>query len=157
MKVRPLGSTARAVTRIKDALGPDECAEVVGRSVSTVYKWCDPDGTSKPSLEQAYLLDLAFVRAGLGEPPILTAITQRLRADIDERPAEALDLVRTALSIQESTGKLANLVGQVYDTFPEEGARLTTRDLRAFGAVLTQLDVDIEGLQERLERHLVAT
>jgi len=51
MKRREPGTFASAITRIKAAVGEDQCSEAVDRSASTVRKWADPDHPSLPNLD----------------------------------------------------------------------------------------------------------
>ena len=113
MKRRVPGRFSAAISRIRDGLGEDHCAKVVGRGPSLIRKWSDPDQPTLPNLRQALTLDVAFVTAGLGEdgePPILTAYADRLDRLVKETPDQALDVIVTILSMQATMGSLAHWV-----------------------------------------------
>jgi hypothetical protein len=116
MKPRPYGSFARAMTRIREGVGELECAMLVKRSPALVKKWCDPDHPCLPNLRQSVALDLAFVRAALGEPPIFEVYGEKLKQTAQEGPEEALDRVRFTLLIQTTVTDLARSIMQAVDS-----------------------------------------
>ncbi len=108
MKLRPPKRFATAVTRIKNALGEERCAAVVGRSTSLIRKWADPDHPSRPNLPQALALDLAYVEDGHGDPPILSLYQQRLaRALAVEENHPPVNVILAALSVQAAVGEIS--------------------------------------------------
>ena len=78
MKQRPARSFEKAIFNIMSALGNEAAAAAVGRSVSLIRKWSDPDSDSWPSLKQALALDAAYVRATGNPPPIHQVYQHRL-------------------------------------------------------------------------------
>ncbi len=108
MKLRAPKRFATAVTRIKNALGEDVCAKTVDRSMSLVRKWADPDHSSRPNLPQALALDIAYVEAGHGEPPILSMYQARLaKAVVGQAPHQSIDVVLSALAVQAAVGEVS--------------------------------------------------
>lgn len=108
MKLRAPKRFATAVTRIKNALGEDKCAEIVGRSASLIRKWSDPDHSSRPNLPQALALDEAYVEAGFGDAPILSMYQARLaKAVAGKAPERAIDVVLSALAVQAVVGEIS--------------------------------------------------
>ena len=89
-------------------------AQIVGRSPTLVYKWADPDLAYFPNLQQALELDSAFVAAGHGAPPFLTAYATLLKqrtAAVPQRKSDALSeavgIVNVACEIlSEISGQL---------------------------------------------------
>ncbi len=111
MKLRAPKRFASAITRIKNIMGEEKCAEIVGRSVSLIRKWADPDHQSRPNLLQALALDIAFVEAGLGDPPILSMYQQRLaKAVAAESAKPPIDVALAALSVQASVGDISQSI-----------------------------------------------
>lgn len=114
MKLRAPKRFATAITRIKNALGEDACALAIGRSVSLVRKWSDPDHLSRPNLPQAVALDVAYVEAGHGEPPILSMYQARLAKSLDGKAADQnVDLVLSALAVQAAVGEISQSLIQL--------------------------------------------
>lgn len=108
MKLRAPRRFASAVTRIKNAMGDEKCAELVDRSPSLIRKWSDPDHPSRPNLQQALVLDVAFVEAGHGAPPILSMYQERLaRAVTIESTQPPIDVALAALSVQAAVGDIS--------------------------------------------------
>jgi len=111
MKLRAPKRFASAVTRIKNALGEAKCAAVVGRSPSLIRKWADPDHPSRPNLLQALALDVAYVEAGQGDPPVLSLYQQRLaRAVALESERPPIDVALAALSVQATVGDISQSI-----------------------------------------------
>lgn len=114
MKFRAPKRFATAVTRIKNALGEEACAEAVERSVSLVRKWSDPDHSSRPNLPQAVALDVAYVEAGHGEPPILSMYQARLAKSLaGKEPDQIIDVVLSALAVQAAVGEISQSLIQL--------------------------------------------
>jgi len=111
MKLRAPRRFATAVTRIKNALGDEKCAEIVGRSPSLIRKWADPDHPSRPNLPQALALDVAFVQAGHGDPPILGLYQQRLaRTVVVDSERSPVDVALAGLSVQAAVGEISESI-----------------------------------------------
>lgn len=120
MKLRAPRRFATAVTRIKNALGEDKCAEIIGRSPSLIRKWSDPDHPSRPNLPQALALDVAYTEGGHGDPPILALYQQRLaRALVVESKAPPIDVALAALSVQAVVGDISQEVFSIRAASPE--------------------------------------
>ena len=71
---------------------------MVGKSDRWVRNWSDPDEGKAPNVHQALALDVAFLKAGGGEPPILSAYLHQLELATGGKInfAPLLDLVSKA-------------------------------------------------------------
>ena len=69
---------AGAVHRCIDELGYDHAANVVGKSVSTVTKWADPDHPALPKLTHALVLDAAYQETTGERGPIIAVYERQL-------------------------------------------------------------------------------
>jgi len=78
MKLRDPMTFAGAVHNVVLTIGYEHSANVVGRSVSLVTKWADPDNPSLPGFEQGVLLDAAFQETTCKPGPIIQAYTRQL-------------------------------------------------------------------------------
>ena len=83
MKTRIAGTFEGAILDIVRVLGIERCAEVVGKSVSLVRKWSDPDNKTLPSLDQALVLDLEYAREMRSMPPLLHSYSNRINKEFD--------------------------------------------------------------------------
>jgi len=152
MKPRPFGSFARAISKVRESLGEGECAKVVRRSPALVKKWCDPDHLSLPSLAQSVALDVAFVRAGLGEPPILLAFGEQVSQSTETYPNEDLDLVRFTIVLQLSFTDLSRTIMQVADARSGAGRAMPEAEKRAALTHIEDLDAQLRRLRRWIER-----
>jgi len=103
-KVRAPSTFEDAIDRIVGRITIAKAAEVVGKGERVIRYWSDPDANRSPSIEEAALLDAAYLEAGGGEPPIL-AVYQLL---LDRRvtpPADSAELAKVS-------GVLAKEVGE---------------------------------------------
>ena len=120
MKLRAPRRFAAAVTRIKTALGEEKCAEIVDRSSSLIRKWADPDHPSRPNLPQALALDIAYIEAGYGDPPILALYQQRLaRALEGDAKKPHIDVALAALSVQAVVGDISQSIFSIRAASPD--------------------------------------
>jgi hypothetical protein len=152
MKPRPYGSFARAVTRIREGVGEHQCAALVRRSPALIKKWGDPDHACLPNLRQSVVLDLAFVRSALGEPPIFETYREKLRQALQEGPVECLDLMRFTMLIQSTVTDLTKSAMQV-----SEGPSFAIKDLnseqkREIVAILDTLDAQVRRFRRSVVR-----
>src|SRR5512147_394854 len=150
MKTRPQGSFARAITRIREALGEARCEEIVGKSPALLRKWCDPDNDSLPNLHQAVELDIAYVRSGSGEPPILLAHSEQVWRSTQGQAREVLDLVRFMTSMQSTFAHLVQSIVQAVDARESSSDPLTAAQKREILAIIEKLDEQ----SKRLERSM---
>jgi hypothetical protein len=125
-------------------------AEIVGRSPTLVYKWADPDLAYFPNLQQALELDAAYVNAGHGSPPLLTAYATLLKqrtAKAVQHPGEALaDAVRL---INVACEVLSEISGQVQRASDPEHTKSSPRcniceNLRRLGELQASLSWNME-------------
>lgn len=153
MKPRSPKSFASAVTKIRSKLSESTCAEVVGRSASLVRKWADPDHHSVPNLEQAMLLDQAYVEHGFGKPPLLELYGEQL-ADalkgriIDEVP---IDMLITALTVQGVVGDLSEAIREAISKTGDGGQKITPRERMGILEILERLDDQMEKIEDAVE------
>jgi len=92
-------SLSEAVRTVIAALGIEATATAAGRSPSSVYKWADPALKHFPSLKQALEMDIAFVQAAHGPPPLLTAYMSLFRYRLEGTSLPFGDVVPGALNI----------------------------------------------------------
>lgn len=110
VKPRHPVSWAGALDRLIGRLGVAVCAELVGKSESLVRKWADPDCHELPSIEQAYLLDAGWMRAGVMGAPFCEVLGDRLaQVDAKKCPIPPPPLERLA-EITREIGELAAAV-----------------------------------------------
>lgn len=152
MKPRPYGSFARAATRIREAVGEHQCAVLVRRSPALIKKWCDPDHPCLPNLRQSVALDLAFVRAALGEPPIFETYGEKLRQAPQEGPEEGLDVMRFTLLIQSTVTDLAKSAMQVSEGPSFAVKHLNSEQKREIVAILDTLDAQVRRFRRSVIR-----
>lgn len=129
MKRRDPGTFKSALTHIVSRLGAKRAADAVGRSQSLVRKWADPDETSLPNLEQAALLDRAYVEAELGEPPIHNVLENEAFAGAGERERDTV--TAALLDLQGAIGELARLASDDLDIARRPEGGLSTTDRHA--------------------------
>ena len=89
MKKQSPNTLSNAARRVLRALGHERVGEIVRRSPTLIYKWSDPDLAYYPNLQQALELDAAFMDAGHGAPPFLTAYAALLKLRTSKREAQA--------------------------------------------------------------------
>lgn len=159
MKLRAPKRFATAVTRIKNALGEDDCAKAVGRSVSLIRKWADPDHQSRPNLPQALALDVAYVEAGHGEPPILSLYQARLAKSLAGKPPDqSIDVVLSALAVQAAVGEISQSLIQLRGSKSSSANTISKRErneilshLETLQQQVMQIEDALEGSDETLE------
>ena len=152
MKPRPYGSFARAMTRIREEVGELECAMLVKRSPALIKKWCDPDHSCLPNLRQSVALDLAFVRAVVGEPPIFETYSEKLRQAPQEGPEERLDVMRFTLLIQSTVADLTRSAMQVSKGPSFAVKHLNSEQKRERVAILDTLDAQVRRFRRSVIR-----
>ena len=106
-KARTPGSIQDAVAQIWGALGIANAAAVVGKAERTVRNWSDPDTGALPTIEEAMLLDAAYVRAGRGDPPIMALYALSL----DRLAEPTADAAAIAASIKAASREGAEALG----------------------------------------------
>lgn len=89
-KVRDPATWANAVTKIAGLITFAGAAEAVGKTERAVRFWSDASVGTVPTLEDALLLDEAYLRAGGGCAPMLEAYELMLGLARAEAEAEAL-------------------------------------------------------------------
>lgn len=151
MKLRTPKRFASAITRIKTALGEDECARAVNRSTSLIRKWADPDHASRPNLSQALALDVAFVEAGHGEPPLLSLYQQRLARAVAKNKARPLvDVALATLAVQAVVGDLSQSVVAMRARADDKPS-FTPNETAQVLALLERLQQQVAQIEEALD------
>lgn len=150
MKPRPYGSFARAVTTIREGVGEHQCAMVVRRSPALIKKWCDPDHPCLPNLRQSVALDMAFVRAALGEPPIFGVYGGKLEQTAPAVAAEAYDPVRFTLMIQTTAADLARCIMEAVDSRESRYKPLSSSQRREVLRMIEELEAQLKRLQRSM-------
>ncbi len=151
MKLRSPRRFATAVTRIKSLLGEETCAEIVDRSPSLIRKWSDPDHPSRPNLQQALALDVAFVEAGYGDPPILSMYQQRLaRAVTIESKRPPIDVVLAALSVQAAVGDISESILSVRAR-TSGGLSYSSNERNKILSLLERLQLQVSMIEDALD------
>lgn len=153
MKPRSPKSFAAAVTRIRSKLGEGACAEVVGRSASLVRKWADPDHHSVPNLEQALLLDQAYIEHGFGKPPLLELYGEQLAGALKDRniDEDPIDMLITALTVQGVVGDLSEAIREAISETGDGGQKITPRERMNILEILERLDAQMEKIEDAVE------
>lgn len=154
MKPRPVLSLADGLTRILDALGAQACATAVGKSTGLMYRWANPDDDTKPSFEQAVILDQLWLKSGRPgseshPPPLLAAYQARLpRSEAmpagAEKPVDYRDRV---MAISAECGDLSRALSAALadnNVSPNDEMRLA-KELR-----------ELRGQVDAMERQLAA-
>lgn len=103
-KVRQPTSFGDAVTRVADRLGWDGAGEVVGKCERLVRYWSDPDSQRMPTLADALALDVAYMRSGGGDPPILSVYAMLLERAA-AAPSSQADIQKVACSAAKEVGE----------------------------------------------------
>ena len=153
MKLRTPRRFASAVTRIKNALGDDKCAEIVDRSSSLIRKWSDPDHPSRPNLKQALALDVAYIEGGHGAPPILSMYQQRLaRAVTIESKKPAVDVALAALSVQAAVGDISESI-LTMRAGSADGMTFSSNERNQILGLLEKLMTQVSVIEEALDNN----
>lgn len=127
MKVRPARSFERAVQQIISAIGEQATADAVGRSVSLVRKWSDPDNSALPSIKQAFALDEAFVLATNQPAPIRAVYAHRLVKVYDTTHPETETFVMALFNLHASVGNMTREVAGILEGKDIEHLKFTPR------------------------------
>lgn len=154
MKPRHPKQFASAVTKIRSALGDDRCAEAVGRSASLVRKWADPDHASLPNIEQAMLLDAAYVEHEGKKPPLLdlyTAIVSEYASAGNDQKVR-VDILLSTLSVQGIVGDLSEAIREALSASGDGGKALTPRERSSILAILDRLDEEIDSIEDAVDQ-----
>ncbi len=151
MKLRAPKRFATAVTRIKNALGEEACAKAVDRSVSLIRKWADPDHASRPNLPRALALDIAYVEAGHGEPPILAMYQARLaRAVAGLAPEKSIDVVLAALAVQSAVGEVSQSLVELRSSNDPTGSGFSNNERNQILSLLERLQLQVTQIENAL-------
>lgn len=153
MKPRHPKKFASAVTKIRSALGDELCAAAVGRSASLVRKWADPDHSSLPNVEQAVLLDAAYIEHAHKKPPLLDLYTDVMAeyVDADKNQKVRVDILLSTLSVQGIVGDLSEAIREALSPNSDGGRQLTPRERSEILAILDRLDDVVDTIEDAVE------
>jgi hypothetical protein len=151
MKPRSNKTFAGAVTKIRSALGDERCAQVVERSPSLIRKWADPDHAAVPNVIQALALDLAYVEANHGKPPILELLADRIGQAMDKEQKVAVNIALAALSVQGVVGNLSEAIVRSLHSSNESGENLTPRERAHILGLIERLEKEIDAIEDTVE------
>jgi hypothetical protein len=153
MKPRHPKKFASAVTKIRSVIGDERCAAAVGRSTSLVRKWADPDHSSLPNVEQAVLLDAAYIEHEHKKPPLLDLYTdvmaEYLSADRNQKVR--VDILLSTLSVQGIVGDLSEAIREALSPQSEGGRQLTPRERSDILTILDRLDDVVDSIEDAVE------
>lgn len=126
-----------AITRVAARIGWAEAGEAVGKVDKVVRNWSDPDMAREPTFSEMLALDAAYLRAGGGEPPILTAYARLLNCQ-DLVPADAAQLAEITGKAARETGEaLAALIAASQPGASQTERVIATREVSESIEVLT--------------------
>lgn len=135
-KLRAPVSFERALVRVADHLGWDECARVVSErrgaavAIRTVTNWSEPDTKATILLEDAYALELAYRRAGGEGSPFADCFVSRIKVEQHSDPASAEELTRrVAKQIKEGGEANAAVVMALGPNATDADVALAKREL----------------------------
>ena len=152
MKLRNPKEFAAAVTRIRARLGEDVCAHAVGRSESLVRKWADPGHPSLPGIEQALLLDTAFIAGGHGEPPLLKLYESLLEDAVTDNDVGVEEIVPSALIIQAIVGDLSAEIRDIINPRAEKAMKTISADSKSrLLEMIDRLEEETDRLEDAVE------
>lgn len=130
----------------KLAGGMAELAQLAGRQSSTCYEWMNPDKADlSVPVHIAVNLDIAYLEAGGGTPPLFAAYEHQLGRVAEQRLACRIELARRAVDVIREGGEAhaAIMAATLPDATPE--SRRTARSelgqaLQAIQDILPLLD-----------------
>lgn len=126
-----------AVTRIAGRIGWAAAADACGKSERSVRAWSDPELGREPCLEDALALDAAYLRAGGGEPPLMTVYATRLERAA-EPAADSAELARATAVVAKETGEaVAALVAASMPGAPSRERAVAEREVAEAVEALT--------------------
>ena len=150
MKLRTPGTLSAAINEIKTKLTEDKCAEIVERSESLIRKWADPDDPALPNLRQCLLLDISYMRAGFGEPPIQNWYMDRLEKFVSSNPQKTADLVVSTLQAQSALGQISLAVAQ-FTGDGGHGNKLSSNERAVVLGMVEKLSLELDKLEQSLQ------
>lgn len=137
-KLRAPVSFERALVRVADHLGWEECARIVSTrrgldkplAVRTVMNWSEPDTPATILLEDAYALELAYRRAGGEGSPFADCFVSRIKAEQHSDVTTAEEMTRrVAKQIKEGGEANAAVVMALAPNATDADRALARREL----------------------------
>jgi hypothetical protein len=151
MKLRTPGTLSAAINEIKRKLTEEKCAELVERSESLIRKWADPDDPALPNLRQSLLLDVAYMQAGFGEPPIQSWYMDRLDGIMSDAPRDTTSIVLSTLHAQSALGQVALTVAQFTERDSDRGDKLSPNERAVVLGMVENLSAELDKLEGALQ------
>lgn len=108
-KLRDPGTFADAVTRVVGVITWAKAADVVGKSERTVRNWSEGNTGALPTIEEALLLDAAYLAAGGGHAPLMQAYELMLKNMTEARADAAAIAAMIAPTAREGGEAVAAL------------------------------------------------
>lgn len=153
MKVRPARSFERAVQQIIAAIGEKTAADAVGRSVSLVRKWSDPDNSALPSIKQAFALDEAFVLKMNQPAPIRAVYAHRLDKVYETLHPETETFVMALFNLHASIGNMTREIAEILEEKDVSNLKLTPRLRETLLAEIQTVSEKTADLERAIEVH----
>lgn len=153
MKVRNPKEFAGAISKIRSAIGDERCATAVDRTASLVRKWADPDHASLPNIEQAMLLDMAFVEEQKKKPPLLELYAELVTDHSNRQLGQKVqvDILLSALSVQGIVGDLSEAIREAISPDSEAGQGLSPRERSEILVILERLEEVSDSIEDAVE------
>lgn len=143
-----------ALTMIKATLGAIKMAEAVGVTDSLVQKWTNPHHASKPSIEQALLLDVACAAAS-GNAPVLALFQKRLGSTVNH-PTPLQNLQTEMLQFTAATGALAQKVTEVTCKKGPGGSEMTPNEAKELLHTAKDAENQLRDIQHMASQKVLA-
>lgn len=153
MKVRNPKEFSGAISKIRSAIGDERCAEAVGRTASLIRKWADPDHGSLPNIEQAVLLDAAYVVDQNKKPPLLELYAELIaeHANRGEQEKVRVDILLSTLTVQGIVGDLSEAIREALSPQSDGGKDLTPRERSEILSILERLEEVADSIEDAVE------
>lgn len=107
-KPRIPDSFADAMVKILAQIKGEGAAAAVGKAVSTVYEWSNPNSDTLPSLLEALALDTAHRLAGGEGAPFCDAFSHQLGIKVKQEDACRRQLVADSIDFVREAGELTS-------------------------------------------------
>lgn len=150
-KIREPRSFEAAITRVIGQIGDEAAAAAVKRSAAHVRRWSDPDDANLPNIDQALALDSAFVEAGAGDPPLLSAYLAMLKERVGDVPTDEM-LSTATLRLNGAAGAFAEKISQITRPDSDGGETITPREAAECIPALERVDIATDTLFSLLRR-----
>lgn len=140
---RPL-SLSTACARARDLVGAEALAEAIGRSISIVNAWCDPERNNLPSLRQALEVDRLCMSAAGQRPVTETLVALTSVAPVTNRPP-----VHLVLRLTSEVGDIASALDEALSD-----SRISPTEADRLSREIAEARAALEALERRLAREV---